>query len=433
MPIVAEELGDLALYGWVYSAFFLGNLVGIVVAGGALDRMPLHRPFAVGLGLFAVGLLLGGLAPSMPILVAGAVHPGPGRRRGRAHGVHRDRPLPAGAPPAAHVRDAVHGLGRARDHRAEPRGGRRRARRAGAGCSWACCRCSWSRAASRSTRCAGSRAARPAAPSHEHGTGARLAPGDRRRRRCRAAGRGPRARPMPWSWSPASIVGVALLVPAFRWLTPRGHAAPRDRRPGRGDAARGHDLRLLLGRRLHPAAAPDVARHARPSSPASCSPRRPSPGRPARGSRRGASTATARGRFVALGFALVAIGAALTIPVVLPWRAAGDRGHHLDDPGPRHGLHVQRGDAGRAARAWARRPRGAPRPRSSSRTSSARRSARASRGAITAAGERAGPDGLGHGTGGGVRDVAGGEPAGARRRRAAWGPFLPADRAKPLR
>jgi MFS family permease len=69
MPIVAEELGDLALYGWVYSAFFLGNLVGIVLAGGALDRMPLHRPFAVGLGLFAAGLLLGGLAPTMPVLV----------------------------------------------------------------------------------------------------------------------------------------------------------------------------------------------------------------------------------------------------------------------------------------------------------------------------------------------------------------------------
>ncbi len=69
MPIVAEELGDLALYGWVYSAFFLGNLVGIVIAGGALDRMPLHRPFAAGLALFALGLLGGGLAPSMPVLV----------------------------------------------------------------------------------------------------------------------------------------------------------------------------------------------------------------------------------------------------------------------------------------------------------------------------------------------------------------------------
>jgi MFS family permease len=32
--------------------------------------MPLWRPFAVGLGLFAIGLTIGGLAPSMPVLVA---------------------------------------------------------------------------------------------------------------------------------------------------------------------------------------------------------------------------------------------------------------------------------------------------------------------------------------------------------------------------
>ena len=69
MPIVADELGNRELYGWVYTAFFLGNLLGVVLAGGALDRMPLHRPFAAGLVLFGAGLLIGGLAPSMLILV----------------------------------------------------------------------------------------------------------------------------------------------------------------------------------------------------------------------------------------------------------------------------------------------------------------------------------------------------------------------------
>ncbi len=41
-----------------------------MVAGGALDRVPLWRPFAIGLVLFAVGLTIGGLAPTMGILVA---------------------------------------------------------------------------------------------------------------------------------------------------------------------------------------------------------------------------------------------------------------------------------------------------------------------------------------------------------------------------
>ena len=70
MPEVAKELGDLPLFGWVYTAFFLGSLIGIVLAGGVLDRMPLQRPFAVGLGLFGLGLVIGGLAPSMPVLIA---------------------------------------------------------------------------------------------------------------------------------------------------------------------------------------------------------------------------------------------------------------------------------------------------------------------------------------------------------------------------
>lgn len=70
MPIVTDELGQLELYGWVYTSYFLGSLIGIVLSGGALDRMPLWRPFSIGLGLFAIGLLVGGLAPSMPVLVA---------------------------------------------------------------------------------------------------------------------------------------------------------------------------------------------------------------------------------------------------------------------------------------------------------------------------------------------------------------------------
>jgi MFS family permease len=69
MPTVARELGGLELYGWVFSAFFLGSLIGIVVVGGVIDRRGLAGPFSAGLGLFGIGLLVGGLAPSMPVLV----------------------------------------------------------------------------------------------------------------------------------------------------------------------------------------------------------------------------------------------------------------------------------------------------------------------------------------------------------------------------
>jgi MFS family permease len=78
MPKVEADLGEIALYGWVFSAFFLGNLVGIVVAGQACDRMKPVVPFTAGTLLFLAGLLLGGLAGSMHLLVAARVLQGIG-------------------------------------------------------------------------------------------------------------------------------------------------------------------------------------------------------------------------------------------------------------------------------------------------------------------------------------------------------------------
>ena len=71
LPLVGRHLGDLRLYGWVFSAFLLASLVGIVVAGTLADRVPLGGPMLYGLGLFALGLVIGGTAPDMAVLVAG--------------------------------------------------------------------------------------------------------------------------------------------------------------------------------------------------------------------------------------------------------------------------------------------------------------------------------------------------------------------------
>jgi MFS family permease len=70
MPLVSADLEGIALYGWVFSAFLLADLVGIVLAGELADRFGPALPFGVGLAVFAIGLLIGGLAPSMPVLVA---------------------------------------------------------------------------------------------------------------------------------------------------------------------------------------------------------------------------------------------------------------------------------------------------------------------------------------------------------------------------
>jgi MFS family permease len=71
MPVVARDLGGLSLYGWVFSAFMLGSVIGIVAAGRQADRAGPARPFLGGLILFTAGLAVAGLAPAMPVLVGG--------------------------------------------------------------------------------------------------------------------------------------------------------------------------------------------------------------------------------------------------------------------------------------------------------------------------------------------------------------------------
>jgi MFS family permease len=67
--VVERHLGDIGLYGWIFSAFMLAALAGNVVAGAVCDKAALRGPLVGGAVLFAAGLLLGGLAPTMLVLV----------------------------------------------------------------------------------------------------------------------------------------------------------------------------------------------------------------------------------------------------------------------------------------------------------------------------------------------------------------------------
>ena len=71
LPAVVDDLGGLHLYGWAFSGFLLTQLVGVVVAGLIADSRGPALPFALSVLLFAAGLVVGGLAPTMPILIAG--------------------------------------------------------------------------------------------------------------------------------------------------------------------------------------------------------------------------------------------------------------------------------------------------------------------------------------------------------------------------
>jgi len=70
MPAVTRDLGGLSLYGAAFSAYLLGSVVSLVIAGSACDRVGPFRVLTVGLATFTIGLLLAGLAPNIETLVA---------------------------------------------------------------------------------------------------------------------------------------------------------------------------------------------------------------------------------------------------------------------------------------------------------------------------------------------------------------------------
>jgi len=71
LPATVREIGGLDLYGWAFSGFMLTNLFSIPLAGRLIDRRGPARPFIAGGLLFAAGLIVAGLAPSMLVVVIG--------------------------------------------------------------------------------------------------------------------------------------------------------------------------------------------------------------------------------------------------------------------------------------------------------------------------------------------------------------------------
>ena len=78
MPTVARELDGVGLYALAFAAPLASGVVGMVAAGGWSDRRGPLVPLAAALVLFASGLVVCGLAPSMEVLVAGRVLQGLG-------------------------------------------------------------------------------------------------------------------------------------------------------------------------------------------------------------------------------------------------------------------------------------------------------------------------------------------------------------------
>lgn len=104
MPHIVADLGGMELYSWAFAGFLLAQTVGTVIFGKLSDLYGRKPVLLGGIGVFIVGLLLGGFAWSMPALIvfrviqgigAGAVQPVamtvtadlfPARERGKVQG-----------------------------------------------------------------------------------------------------------------------------------------------------------------------------------------------------------------------------------------------------------------------------------------------------------------------------------------------------------
>ena len=78
MPTVSSALDGASLYAFAFAGPLATGVVGMVLAGPWSDRSGPRTPLLVAVGLFTVGILVAGSAPTMGVLVAGRLLQGLG-------------------------------------------------------------------------------------------------------------------------------------------------------------------------------------------------------------------------------------------------------------------------------------------------------------------------------------------------------------------
>jgi MFS family permease len=78
IPAINAEFAGGGAYGWVLSAYMLGNMLGTVLAGHGADRRGLLAPFVAALAMFGAALGLAALAPTLVVLIVARLLQGVG-------------------------------------------------------------------------------------------------------------------------------------------------------------------------------------------------------------------------------------------------------------------------------------------------------------------------------------------------------------------
>ena len=69
IPKIVGELGGMGIYSWLFTAYILGEIITILIAGKMSDRMGRRPVFLAGTIVFLAGTILATTASSMEMLI----------------------------------------------------------------------------------------------------------------------------------------------------------------------------------------------------------------------------------------------------------------------------------------------------------------------------------------------------------------------------
>ncbi|SCW84122.1 Major Facilitator Superfamily protein [Paenibacillus tianmuensis] len=75
-PDMAQHLNGISLYGWIFSAFLLTQILGTMVIGQQIGKIGVYRSFSLSIVIFVAGILIAATSVNMPMLIAGRAFQG---------------------------------------------------------------------------------------------------------------------------------------------------------------------------------------------------------------------------------------------------------------------------------------------------------------------------------------------------------------------
>lgn len=75
-PTLAQQLDGLHLFGWIFSAFLLAQILGTMIIGQRINRMGVFASFGISIFIFVTGIVIAAASVNMMMLLAGRVFQG---------------------------------------------------------------------------------------------------------------------------------------------------------------------------------------------------------------------------------------------------------------------------------------------------------------------------------------------------------------------